>query len=177
MERRAGVFAVQMAFALVIAAVWAWALTAWPLFDYWVLPSLLPTYGLLGLAASIGLWLVVRQRTGAQLATFIVGIIVIGAGVGLGLAPPIFSSGQSGWCKTVFGNHGLHGDDREDCFDARAARADDVAVILTVGLLTSAVGSTLLVRETGRRDQVQPAGSPTGPTGHAPARFNACDMT
>lgn len=152
---RAALIAVQLAFALAIAAVWTWALTAWPLFDYWVFRSLLPTYGLLGLAVSIGLWLLVRHRAGPPLATLIVGVIVIGAGVGLGLGPPIPSGGQSGWCKTVFGNLGLHGDDREDCFDARASRANDVAVVLTVGLLTSAVGSTLLARETGRRDDLQ----------------------
>lgn len=138
--RRLGLIALQGAFALGIIGMWTWVLTAWPTFDYQVVPSVLPTYGIIGLAAAICVWLLLWQRlSSAQLATLIVGLIVVVAGLGLGLSAP---SG-SGGCQSVIGNLGRNGDNQEDCFDARATRADDVAIVVTFGLLMSAAGTVM----------------------------------
>jgi hypothetical protein len=170
LERRGrllGLIAIQVAFVMAIVGVWTWALTSWPLFDYWVFPSSLPTYGLFGLAASIVLWSLLARQKGAELATLIVGVMVVVAGVGLGISPPVTPGGQSGWCKTVFGNVGLHGDDREDCFDARAARADDVAIVLSFGLIVCAIGSFLVTHDGTPWPHPRPGNSASAETVHS----------
>lgn len=153
--RRLGLISIQLAIALAIVGVWVPTLTAWPPFDYWVVPSLLPTYGLIGLTSSVFLWLVLLRFSGFRAATLIVGASIVLAGLGLGFSP-ITSGGHTGWCQSVLGNIGLHGDDREDCFDARASRADDVAVVLTFGLLVTAVGSALVAHRAGRGTERPP---------------------
>ncbi len=138
MERRVGWIAIALSTGCLIAFIWTWALTTWPVFDYWVVPSLLPTFsGLIGLTAAVGLWLLLRRFSVIQRPTIIVGPIVVLAGIGLGVSP-LTAGGSSGWCKSVIGNVGFHGDYREDCFDARASRAD--AIVLTFGLLITAAG-------------------------------------
>jgi hypothetical protein len=141
MERRVGRFAISLTAACLIAVIWTWALTRWPVFDYRVVPSSLPTYtGLISLIAAVGLWLLLRRfGSSTQGATILVGLIVVLAGLGLG-ASPLNAGGSRGWCRSVIGNVGIHGDDREDCFDARGSRADDVAVVATLGVLITAAG-------------------------------------
>jgi hypothetical protein len=140
MERRVGWMAIALTTTCMIALTWTWALTPWPMFDYWVVPSLLPTYpGLIGLAGAVALWLLVQRFAGIRSATIILGLIVVFAGLGLGVSP-LTAGGSRGWCKSVIGNAGHHGDEREDCFDARASRAGDVAIVVTLGLLITAAG-------------------------------------
>lgn len=143
--RLGALIVVELAFAAAIAGIWTWALTAWPLFDYWVVPSLLSRRGLVATVACAGLWLLVRRFTAGPVATLAVGLTVVAAGLGLGLAP-IASGGQSGRCRSVLADVGLHGDDQETCFDARASRASDVAIVISFGLVLSAVGCALVAR-------------------------------
>lgn len=164
-ERRIGLVAVVATTFAALFFVWTWAAT-WRVFD-WIVPSVLPSYGPIALAAIVGVWFLLRTFTGFQVATVIVGLMVVVAGVWLGMSR--LTAGRSrGWCKSVIGDMGIHGDNYEECFDARASRATDVAITWTFGLLTLATGVALVAqpetRQSGSmsRNATKKASGPTG---------------
>ena len=155
--RRFSLVTIEFTIGLAIVGIW-WTLKKHPLFiltadngqivvavtaEYRVFQSRIAAYGVARLAVSIGLWLLLSRFTGVRVATLLVGLVVILAGLALAFSR-IPTGGRSASCRSLMSSIGRSNDERGECVNPRTARTAGVVVALTSGLVIFAVGSDVV---------------------------------